>query len=184
MSAAEDRDSELRRRMAFSLSQLGQRLRDDPELQHKVDSWVASAVGYVVDNYRGEVAKMISSTVERWDGDTTSRRMELQVGRDLQFIRINGTVVGGLAGLADLHRSAGTSSSGRDWAPLAWRLARARSARCSCVATLAPLRQSGTACVAGAPRSAVAVTGTLVVSEQRTVRTASDRRRGARGAAR
>ena len=42
---------------------------------------------------------MISSTVERWDADTTSRRLELQVGRDLQFIRINGTVVGGLAGL-------------------------------------------------------------------------------------
>ena len=43
---------------------------------------------------------MIAGTVERWDADTTSRKMELQVGRDLQFIRINGTVVGALAGLA------------------------------------------------------------------------------------
>ena len=42
---------------------------------------------------------MIESTVARWDGQSTSRRMELQVGRDLQFIRINGTVVGGLAGV-------------------------------------------------------------------------------------
>ena len=72
----------------------------DPELQAKVDDWVERAVGYVVDNYRGEVADLIATTVERWDGADTSRRIELQVGRDLQFIRINGTVVGGLAGLA------------------------------------------------------------------------------------
>jgi uncharacterized membrane-anchored protein YjiN (DUF445 family) len=99
LSAAGDRNSELRQRVAAGLTELGQRLRDDPSLQHKVDTWVGSAAGYLVDNYRGEVSKMISSTVERWDADTTSRRMELQVGRDLQFIRINGTVVGGLAGL-------------------------------------------------------------------------------------
>lgn len=97
--AAVDPDSELRRRMTFSLGQLGQRLRDDPELQGKVDRWVASAGGYLVANYRHEVANMISTTVERWDAESTSRRLELQVGRDLQFIRINGTVVGGLAGL-------------------------------------------------------------------------------------
>jgi uncharacterized membrane-anchored protein YjiN (DUF445 family) len=99
LAATGDRESELRRRMATGLAQLGEKLRDDPELQHKVDSWVASAAGYVVDNYRGEVSKMIASTVERWDANETSRRMELQVGRDLQFIRINGTIVGGLAGL-------------------------------------------------------------------------------------
>ena len=92
-------DSELRRRMTFSLSQVGQRLKDDPVLQAKVDGWVASAGSYLVSNYRGEVANMISSTVERWGAESTSRRLELQVGRDLQFIRINGTVVGGLAGL-------------------------------------------------------------------------------------
>jgi uncharacterized membrane-anchored protein YjiN (DUF445 family) len=97
--AAVDPDSELRRRMTFSLSQVGQRLKDDPVLQAKVDGWVASAGSYLVSNYRGEVANMISSTVERWDAESTSRRLELQVGRDLQFIRINGTVVGGLAGL-------------------------------------------------------------------------------------
>jgi uncharacterized membrane-anchored protein YjiN (DUF445 family) len=98
--AAGDPDSELRRRMTFSLSRLGHRLRDDPDLQATVDRWVASAGGYLVANYRHEVAAMIASTVERWDAESTSRRLELQVGRDLQFIRINGTVVGGLAGLA------------------------------------------------------------------------------------
>ncbi len=97
--AAVDPDSELRRRMTFSLSQLGQRLRHDPDLQATVDRWVASAGSYLVANYRHEVAAMISSTVERWDAQSTSRRLELQVGRDLQFIRINGTVVGGLAGV-------------------------------------------------------------------------------------
>jgi uncharacterized membrane-anchored protein YjiN (DUF445 family) len=97
--ASVDPDSELRRRLSFSLGQAGARLRDDPELQQKVDGWVVSAGGYVVENYRGEVSRMIESTVARWDAESTSRRMELQVGRDLQFIRINGTVVGGLAGL-------------------------------------------------------------------------------------
>ena len=54
---------------------------------------------------------MISSTVERWDTDETRRRLELQVGRDLQFIRINGTVVGALAGLAIYTRHAGCSDA-------------------------------------------------------------------------
>jgi uncharacterized membrane-anchored protein YjiN (DUF445 family) len=97
--ASVDPDSELRRRLTFNLGQFGTRLRDEPELQRKVDTWVASAGGYLVDNYRGEVSRMIETTVGRWDAESTSRRMELQVGRDLQFIRINGTVVGGLAGL-------------------------------------------------------------------------------------
>ena len=71
----------------------------DPELQAKVDGWVERLVTYLVENYRHEVGDLISSTVARWDAAEASRRIELQVGRDLQFIRINGTVVGGLAGL-------------------------------------------------------------------------------------
>ncbi len=54
----------------------------------------------MAEQFRGEVADLIAHTVERWDTDETSDRIELQVGRDLQFIRINGTIVGGLAGLA------------------------------------------------------------------------------------
>jgi uncharacterized membrane-anchored protein YjiN (DUF445 family) len=92
-------DSELNQRIANSLGKLGERLRDEPELQVKIDKWVTRAVSYVIDNYRSEVSKLIESTVARWDGESTSRKMELQVGRDLQFIRINGTIVGGLAGL-------------------------------------------------------------------------------------
>ena len=55
--------------------------------------------GHIVTNYAEDMAGVISATVERWDTAETSRRLELQVGRDLQFIRINGTVVGALAGL-------------------------------------------------------------------------------------
>jgi uncharacterized membrane-anchored protein YjiN (DUF445 family) len=50
-------------------------------------------------NYRDETTTLITDTVQRWDAGETSRKIELQVGRDLQFIRINGTVVGALAGL-------------------------------------------------------------------------------------
>jgi uncharacterized membrane-anchored protein YjiN (DUF445 family) len=92
-------DSELRQRIDGSLVEIGRRLQVDRELQAKVDAWLVSTVGYLVDHYRGEVAELISSTVAKWDGPATSRRLELQVGRDLQFIRINGTLVGGLAGL-------------------------------------------------------------------------------------
>ena len=56
-------------------------------------------VSYAVEQAREEVAKLISATVAAWDADATSRKIELQIGRDLQFIRINGTIVGGLVGL-------------------------------------------------------------------------------------
>jgi uncharacterized membrane-anchored protein YjiN (DUF445 family) len=99
LAATGDPRSELRRRIDDSLARLGARLRDEPELQAKVDDWVRRAAGYLLDHYRGEVSELIASTVARWDGKATAERLELQVGRDLQFIRINGTLVGGLAGL-------------------------------------------------------------------------------------
>ena len=99
VSAIDDPTSELRRRLDVSLANLGRRLATEPELQAKVDDWVLRAAGHVVDHYRGEVADLIAGTVAKWDGAATAERLELQVGRDLQFIRINGTIVGGLAGL-------------------------------------------------------------------------------------
>jgi uncharacterized membrane-anchored protein YjiN (DUF445 family) len=97
---AADPDSELRRRLEAGVTTLGRALGDDPALQEKVDRWVESAALYVVSQERHQVAELISTTVARWDPDEASRRIELQVGRDLQFIRINGTLVGGMAGLA------------------------------------------------------------------------------------
>ncbi len=99
LAATADPHSELRRRIDGSLAQVGQRLHDDPAMQAKVDAWVQRAVGYVVTHYQHEVADLIATTVQSWDGKATGERMELQVGRDLQFIRINGTLVGGMAGL-------------------------------------------------------------------------------------
>jgi uncharacterized membrane-anchored protein YjiN (DUF445 family) len=100
LEAAEDPSSELRRRVRDGLVVLGLRLVADPELRAKVDTWLEGAASYVVSNYQGEIITLITDTVQRWDADETSRKVELQVGRDLQFIRINGTVVGALAGLA------------------------------------------------------------------------------------
>jgi uncharacterized membrane-anchored protein YjiN (DUF445 family) len=100
LRAAADPTSELRARMTTSLQRMGARMLDDVELQAKVDGWVERSVSYVVDHYRSEVSDLIATTVERWDAESTTRKIEVQVGRDLQFIRINGTLVGGLAGLA------------------------------------------------------------------------------------
>ena len=94
-----DPDSELRRRIERAVTQLARTLRDDPSLEAKVDRWVEQVVIYVVGQYRHEIAELISSTVRKWDAAETSERIELQIGKDLQFIRINGTVVGGLVGL-------------------------------------------------------------------------------------
>nr|WP_308426791.1 DUF445 domain-containing protein [Streptomyces xantholiticus] len=99
ISAAEDDRSELRMRARASLLSLGSRLATDSRLQAKVDGWVEEAAVYVVTTYRGEITSLISETVASWDAEHTSRKIEAHIGRDLQFIRINGTVVGALAGL-------------------------------------------------------------------------------------
>ena len=100
LAAAEDPSSELRRRVRDGLVSLGERLTVDAELRFKADNWCQGVARYVISNYRGEITTLITDTVQRWDAEETSRKVELQVGRDLQFIRINGTVVGALAGLA------------------------------------------------------------------------------------
>ncbi|MFD7652971.1 DUF445 domain-containing protein [Actinosynnema sp. NPDC059797] len=99
LDAAEDPSSELRRRVREGLLSFGRRLVEDESMRAKVDGWVEGAAAYVVTHYRDEITTLITDTVERWDAEETSRKIELQVGRDLQFIRINGTVVGALAGL-------------------------------------------------------------------------------------
>jgi uncharacterized membrane-anchored protein YjiN (DUF445 family) len=100
LDAAEDPSSELRRRVTDGLVSMGRRLTEDTELRAKVDGWLEGAAAYVATHYSAEITTLITDTVERWDGVETSRKVELQVGRDLQWIRINGTVVGSLAGLA------------------------------------------------------------------------------------
>jgi uncharacterized membrane-anchored protein YjiN (DUF445 family) len=81
------------------LAGLGQKVLADPSLADKANGWVVELVTYSVEQAREEVAKLIATTVGAWDANATSRKIELQIGRDLQFIRINGTLVGGLVGL-------------------------------------------------------------------------------------
>ncbi|HSV67802.1 MAG TPA: DUF445 family protein [Mycobacteriales bacterium] len=97
--AAADPDSELRRRLEAGLVVFGERLREDAALRAKLDGWLERLVGYLVDAYRAELADLVTGTVRSWDTEQTSQKIELQVGRDLQWIRVNGTVVGALAGL-------------------------------------------------------------------------------------
>ncbi|MDF2255312.1 DUF445 domain-containing protein [Streptantibioticus ferralitis] len=99
VSAAGDERSELRLRTRASLLSLGARMASDRRLQAKVDGWLEDAATYVVTTYRDEITALITETVAGWDAEQTSRKIEAHVGRDLQFIRINGTVVGALAGL-------------------------------------------------------------------------------------
>jgi uncharacterized membrane-anchored protein YjiN (DUF445 family) len=100
ITMAGDPDSELRHRLEETIARFGETLRDDPVLQEKVERWADDAVRYLADAYRTDIADLVAGTVARWDADEASRRIELQVGRDLQFIRINGTLVGGMVGLA------------------------------------------------------------------------------------
>ena len=89
----------LREPLERALVALGQALARDDRLLRRVDHWAEEAVLAAAEEYRHEVAHLIATTVAAWDPEDTSRKIELQVGRDLQFIRINGTVVGGLVGL-------------------------------------------------------------------------------------
>ncbi|NXY99401.1 DUF445 domain-containing protein, partial [Streptomyces sp. BR123] len=99
LAAAEDERSELRLRVRASLLSLGAKLATDQRLQDKAEGWIEGAVVYVVTTYRAEITSLISETVAGWDAEQTTRKIEAHIGRDLQFIRINGTVVGALAGL-------------------------------------------------------------------------------------
>nr|WP_311765337.1 DUF445 domain-containing protein [Streptomyces zingiberis] len=99
VAAAEDERSELRTRARAGLLSLGARMSTDARLRAKVDGWLEDAAVYIVSTYRDEITSLITETVASWDAEHTSRKIEAHIGRDLQFIRINGTVVGALAGL-------------------------------------------------------------------------------------
>jgi len=99
-SQAADPDSELRARLTDAIVAAGRRVSGDPALAGKVDDVVEWGIRYVGENFHAEIAGLVSGTLARWDAEETSRKLELLLGPDLQFIRINGTVVGGLVGLA------------------------------------------------------------------------------------
>jgi uncharacterized membrane-anchored protein YjiN (DUF445 family) len=100
LSSLADPESGLRLRARAALAEVGGRLATEEALQHRVDTWVTDAATFVVDRYRHDIASIITDTIERWDPEETTEKIELMVGRDLQYIRLNGTIVGALAGLA------------------------------------------------------------------------------------
>ena len=89
----------VRRRMLIEVQAFATRLATEEELRSRLDGLAADAAVFAVDRYGDEVTAVITHTIERWDGREAARRIELHVGRDLQFIRINGTIVGGLVGV-------------------------------------------------------------------------------------
>jgi uncharacterized membrane-anchored protein YjiN (DUF445 family) len=100
LGAVDDPTSDLRVRMVDSLVSIGRNLVEKPEMRDRVNGWIEDAAVHVVRNNRDEITALITETVDKWDAEETSRKIEIQVGRDLQFIRLNGTLVGALAGLA------------------------------------------------------------------------------------
>ncbi|ANS78308.1 hypothetical protein SGUI_0912 [Serinicoccus hydrothermalis] len=100
LDALDDPQGTLRTRMSTGLEELGRRLVEDERLQARLDAWTADTVVSLVQRYGTELTSVISGTIARWDAREASDKIELHVGRDLQFIRLNGTIVGALVGLA------------------------------------------------------------------------------------
>lgn len=100
IAAATDENSALRIKAAELCVTWGARVQEDPTLRDELNRRLTGVVSFLADNYSGEVTAIISETVERWDADEASDKIELMVGKDLQYIRVNGTLVGALAGLA------------------------------------------------------------------------------------
>ncbi len=99
-AAAADPAHPLRRRFEDALALVAAELQRDAAMQALFDRWVGEALIAVIDRHRYAIARLISDTIAGWDTTETSHRIELAIGYDLQYIRINGTVVGGLVGLA------------------------------------------------------------------------------------
>ena len=94
-----DPQGAVRARLMTEVQSFSERLAQDAALRERLDGLAADAAVFAVDRYGSELTAVITHTIERWDGKEAADRIELHVGRDLQFIRINGTIVGGLVGV-------------------------------------------------------------------------------------
>ncbi len=99
VKSLDDPDGAVHQRLLLEVDMFATRLREDADLRNRLDQAAADLAVFAVDRYGSEVTAIITHTIERWDGKEASQRIELHVGRDLQFIRINGTIVGGLVGV-------------------------------------------------------------------------------------
>lgn len=94
-----DPESFLRQKMTAKVKELAHRLLEDSEFLAQANAFVDKAARYAVEKFAPEIIAIIPETIKRWDAQEASENIELMVGKDLQFIRLNGTVVGALAGL-------------------------------------------------------------------------------------
>lgn len=99
LNVSSDPNSDVRKPIQEGIARFGKAILENEDLLKKIDRWVHEAALFLVEEYGHEVEQLIAQTISKWDAQETSRKIELQVGKDLQFIRINGTVVGGLVGL-------------------------------------------------------------------------------------
>ncbi|MCZ6585542.1 MAG: DUF445 family protein, partial [Gammaproteobacteria bacterium] len=98
-NALNDSGSPISVGLARELRSIGQKLQNDPEVSERLNRWLQELITYLVETYRQPLSEIVSDTIEKWDATATAERIELYIGRDLQFIRINGTLVGGLVGV-------------------------------------------------------------------------------------
>ena len=94
-----DQDSTIRCQIEHGISTLGRSLGENPAVREKINFWLCSSLLKLSSEYADTISSIISDTVRKWDAERTSRTVELYIGKDLQWIRINGTLVGGLVGL-------------------------------------------------------------------------------------
>ncbi len=99
LTAMDDETSYLWVRGDELIADLATHLVHDEEWRTRLEGHLGDAVAFFINTYGSELAEVISATIDRWDGKEAADRIELHVGRDLQFIRINGTIVGALAGI-------------------------------------------------------------------------------------
>lgn len=95
----EDSDSLLKNYIHKNVQKLAHNLETDEEMNQRINRWIQHFAYRMILKNRTQVEQLISKTVESWEGKELSDKLELEVGKDLQFIRINGTLVGGLVGL-------------------------------------------------------------------------------------
>lgn len=99
MSELDNDHSALKQYAQKNIRQFAEDLNQNESQQNKIDQWIRFNAYRLILKNTGKVSELISTTVGNWEGKELSRKLELEVGKDLQFIRINGTIVGGLVGL-------------------------------------------------------------------------------------
>jgi uncharacterized membrane-anchored protein YjiN (DUF445 family) len=99
LADADKPDSRIAAQLERALAGVGAALQRDPAVQDKLNGWIRQFAAHAISSRRHLIASLVKRVIQKWDAETVSRKFESYVGRDLQYIRINGTLVGGLVGL-------------------------------------------------------------------------------------